>query len=396
MRTAECVRNAARCGVACLLLAAALASSATTVLAGAAGVGGQRSVSTMTVNLWIGSGTERILALDPTDPGYFTNLIATVTGVYYEVVASQPPLRLQRVADEIAARQPDIVSVEEGTLIRNESPGDIIFGGTNPATNVVFDYIQILVNALNSRGVHYAVATTSDEWDIELPMLNLATGAIDDVRQTDREAILVRTDLPRGQFRASHPQSGHFVNVLQIPAVGLSVERGWCAVDVFVRGQVFRYICAHLEEETVPQLQVLQVEELLNGPAKTSLPVILCGDFNADPLHRDGSVAYDTVIGGGFGDTWASLNPFNPAGGLTWGHDEFLADPTHLFDRRIDFVFYRGAGFVPVGAEVIDMSLGRTELPLWASDHAALAAELQINRAPFAKAKAKANQHAVH
>ena len=384
------VRNAAKRSAACLLLLAVLASSAPTTIAGAAGVGGQRSLGTMSVNLWIGAGTEPILALDPTDPGYFTNLIAAVTGVYYEVVASQPTVRLAGVADQIAARLPDIVAVVEGTLVRNQSPGDLVFGGTNPATNVVFDYVQILLDALDARGVHYAVASTSEEWDIELPAVNMQTGTIDDVRQTDREAILVRTDLPRGQLRVANPKSGHFANVLQIPSIGLSIERGWCSVDVFVRGQVFRYICTHLEEETIPQLQVLQVQDLLAGPAKTSLPVILVGDFNTDPLHRDGSVAYDTVVDGGFSDTWAKLNSANPTGGLTWGHDELLADPTHLFDRRIDFVFFRGAGFVPTDAEVIDMFLGRTELPLWASDHAALAAKLAIQRAPFAKAKAKA------
>ena len=38
-------------------------------------------------------------------------------------------------------------------------------------------------------------------------------------------------------------------------------------------------------------------------------------------------------------------------------------------------MFFRGSDFSPVKAEPIDLSLGRTEPPLWASDHAALAAE---------------------
>ena len=40
-----------------------------------------RSFETMTVNLYVGGGTGRVLALDPTAPGYITNLIATVTGI---------------------------------------------------------------------------------------------------------------------------------------------------------------------------------------------------------------------------------------------------------------------------------------------------------------------------
>ena len=328
----------------------------------------------MTVNLYIGANAGRIAALDPSDPNYLYNLVSTVTGVYLEIVASQPAVRIGGVADEIVARMPDIVSVEEGTLLRVQSPGDLIVGGSTPATNVVYDYVQMLVDALEARGAHYAVKSQSVEWDIELPMLNLETSGIDDVRQTDREAILVRTDLPPGQLRVSNPHSGHFANLLVIPSVGLQFTRGWCSVDVFMRGQVFRFISAHLEEETSPAIQVLQAAELLDGPAQTPMPVILVGDFNTDPLHRDGSTAYDAFPAAGFHDTWAMLNQNNPAGGLTWGHDEFLADPTQLFDRRIDFVFYRGNSFVPQACDVTDLWLGRTSLPLWASDHAAVSA----------------------
>jgi endonuclease/exonuclease/phosphatase family metal-dependent hydrolase len=369
---------------ACLLLAATLLASALPARAGNQRAGSQRGLETMTVNLYIGGGTESVLAADPSD---LPALVTAVTGLYYEIVGSQPALRLQAVADRIASRQPDIVGVEEATLLRIQSPGDIVGGGTAPATEVVFDYLQILVDALASRGAHYAVVSTSNEWDIEMPMLQLGpdgmpTGVINDVRQTDREAILVRTDLPPGHLRVSHPQSGHFTNAIQIPAIGFSVTRGWCSVDVCTRGENFRYICTHLEEETAPAVQVAQAQELLAGPAMTRLPVILVGDFNADPLHRDRPAAdpsaYPLIRAAGFRDSWAAVHPFNFAGGLTWGHDEFLADPTTLFDRRIDFVFVRGASLSPLKAQAIDMTLGRTERPLWASDHAALAVELLI------------------
>ncbi len=403
-------RHSPRAGparVACLLLVTALVTSALPVWASPNGAGGRRALDTMTVNLYIGTEPARILLLDPADPNFLQNLVATVTGLYVELLGSQPPVRLQGVADRIAARMPDVVAVEEATLLRVQSPGDIVTGGTTSATDVVFDYLQILVNALNARGAHYRVASSSQEWDIELPMLHLDAGGnpvvigaqpdgspiflIDDVRQTDREAILVRSDLPPGQLTVSNPQHGHFIAALEFPEVGLSLTRGWCSVDVFTRSQNFRYICTHLEEETAEPIQVLQAQELLNGPASTTLPVVLVGDFNSDPLGRDGAHAsvYDTITTAGFSDTWAVLNSADPAGGLTWGHDPYLADPGVTFNRRIDFVFYRGPGFVPTNAEVIDMALGRSEAPLWASDHAALAAELQIDRAPFAKAGAK-------
>src|SRR5260370_14478124 len=177
--------------------------------AGTAQPRSDRSFETMTVNLYVGGGTERVLALDPTSPEYVSNLVATVTGIYYEIAASEPAVRLQGLADEIAARRPDIVSVEEASLIRVQSPGDLVFGGTRPATNVVFDFLQMLVDSLAARGAHYSVVSSADDLDVELPMLNLLTGTIDDARLTDRDAILVRTDLPRGELLVKHPRNGN-------------------------------------------------------------------------------------------------------------------------------------------------------------------------------------------
>ncbi len=367
-----------RHGMVCVLLMAGLLASAAPARAQENGIGGKRSVDVMQVNLYVGGGLQRAVALDPTDPNYVSKLITAVTGIYYEIVASQPPVRLQGVAEQIAARMPDLVCVEEASLIRLQSPGDLAYGGTTPATNVVFDYLQTLTDALAAHGAHYTVATVTYGFDAEMPMFNLQTGTIDDARLTDREAILVRTDLPPGQLRATNPQGGNFKNVVVTPT-GLPLWYGWCSVDVFVRGQNFRYICAHLTEETAPEIQVLEAQELLAGPANVDLPVIIVGDFNADPFGRDGSIAYGLFPEAGFSDAWAVLHPNIPADGLTWGHDEFLANPAVSFNRRIDLVFYKGAGFIPTQADVVDMELGRTQPPLWATDHAALSAEFQLH-----------------
>ena len=364
-----------RCGLLAALLLSGLLASAQSE---GPGVGGKRSVDVMQANLYIGADMRPIVMLDPTDPDYLSKLVGSVTAVYYQIVASQPAVRLGGVADAIVARNPDIVTVEEATLLRNQSPGDLFLGGTTPATNVVFDYVQMLVDALAARGAHYAVVSSSDEWDVEMPMLNLQTGGIDDVRQTDREAILIRTDLPPGQFRAANPQNGHFADAIVFPSIGLTFTRGWCSADVSIRGRDFRCICAHLEEETAPDIQALQAQELLSGPVNTSLPVMILGDFNTDPFERDGSYAYDLFPAAGFSDAWAILHPDNLTGGLTWGHDALLANPAGAFNRRIDFVLYKGAGFVPTQAEVVHLGLDRSKPPLWASDHASLNADFLL------------------
>ncbi len=362
-----------------LLTATAVAALAVPVTAKpAAPKRDKHDVDVMTVNLYVGGDIGLITALDPTDPSYIPQLLVTVAAVYGDIMASEPPLRLQTVADEIAARMPEIVAVEEASLLRVQSPGDLISGGTTPATAVVYDYLQILVAKLAAQGAHYKVAATAEEIDVELPMLaDPFTLAIDDVRLSDREAILVRSDLPPGHLRVSHPQSGNFATVLEFPT-GLAVERGWCAVDVAIRGRDFRFVCAHTEVETSPDIQAAQVEELLAGPAKARQPVILVGDFNADALHRDGTYAYDLIPAAGFTDAWAKLNPLTPAGGLTWGHDAQLADPIRDFKWRIDFVFYQGKGLLPVYAEVVDLTTGLALPPLWATDHAAVCAGFSL------------------
>lgn len=358
-----------------LLSAAAVVTFALPVSAKTVGV------DLMTTNIYVGGDISRIMALAPSDdPSYFYDLVTTVAGVFADIVDSDPRARLQTLADEIVKRRPDIVAVVEASLIRVQSPGDLAVGGTTPATEVVYDYLQILMDELAARGAHYQVVSTATEIDVELPMLDSQTGSLDDVRLSDREAILVRSDRPRDKFRLSAPRSGNFENVIGIPALGLAVERGWCSVDVAMSKRNFRFICTHLEQETAPQIQALQMEELLAGPAKPRYQVILAGDFNTDVLHRDGSFAYDLLPAAGFKDAWAILHPKTPAGGLTWGHDAWLADATTPFDRRIDFVFYYGKDLVPVHADVVDLATGLAQPPFWASDHAAVSATFKLKK----------------
>lgn len=267
--------------------------------------------------------------------------------------------------------------MEEASLIRIESPGDLLLGGNNSATNVVYDYLEMLVAQLKKQGTPYTVVATTAGLDVELPMVNQQTGTFDDVRLTDREAILIRGDKPRENLYASNPQGGNFTNVV-VTSAGLPLLYGWCSVDMHVHDRDFRFICAHLTEETAPEVQVLQAQELFNVPANLDLPVMIVGDFNADPLHRDGSVVYDDFIAAGFKDAWTEQHPHDLGGKLTWGHDEFLADPGNSFDRRIDLVLYKGKMFKSPDTKVRDMRLKSKVAPLWASDHAAVTTEFLI------------------
>ncbi len=334
--------------------------------------GGKKHLTIYDANAYIGADLAPALTVDPSN---VSNALYVVSQLYLTIVASDPPTRMAGLAREIAAAKPDLVGLEELYTL-----------ATAPATvqgpgqfTVLYDYLQLITNALAAQGAHYNVAVIATEADVVLPMFDLQTGGIEYARAIDHEVILARSDLPPGYLRLSNPQSGHFDHYLQVPGTGISVLRGWASVDVFTRGERFRFICTHLEEETLPDLQLVQAMELLAGPADVSMPVVMTGDFNADPLHRNGTVTYDAFLEAGFRDAWTAVNPLNPAGGLTWGHDDLLADPALPFVWRLDLVLYRGAIFHPLNFEVIDLSLGRTTPPLWPSDHAAIAAGFTLS-----------------
>jgi endonuclease/exonuclease/phosphatase family metal-dependent hydrolase len=340
--------------------------------------GGKRDVDIMTVNLYVGSEFTPVTSLNPADPDFPTKLLTGVATIYGRIVASNFPKRAEALARDIARRAPDILALQEVTLLRRQSPGDAIVGGTIPATSVEADYLAILMNELAHQGTHYAVASTVQSTDIEVPLATSPT-TFDDMRLTDRDVILVRTDLPPGYLRTTNPMDGNFAAYVPLP-IGLNILRGWCSIDVQIRGRRFRFINAHLEFELppgLPDIQTLQAGELLLGPASTELPVVLVGDFNSDAYGHYGPGPYALLTGpGGFTDAWSVARPGEL--GLTWGHDEFLADLSVQHIYRLDFVLYRGSAFHATDADTLDPIIG-TGPPLWFSDHKALTAEVAIN-----------------
>jgi endonuclease/exonuclease/phosphatase family metal-dependent hydrolase len=343
----------------------------------AAGQGnGGKSFTALSQNAYLGADISRVMLVDPEDPNPYA-LVEAVTTTYYEMLASQPAVRMSGLADRIAARMPDIVALQEMYVLRKQSPGDLVIGGSDPAEEVVVDFLWSLMDSLAARGLHYKVAAMTTELDVEMPMFNADFTGFDDARLTDRDVILVRTDLPPGQLRVSNSQGGHFDARLTLNN-GLDVLRGWCSVDVFIRGERFRFLNTHLQDESAPEIQFAQARELMAayGPADTGLPVIMAGDFNADPDGQNGTFSYPILIGGGFDDAWTELHPSDP--GLTWGHDSGLADKNWGFVWRIDLVLFKGRTFVPKEIATVDTGLGRPAAPFWPSDHAGVWATFEL------------------
>ena len=343
-------------------------------------IGGKRGIDVATYNLYVGADFGPVLTLNPADPAYFPKLVAGVAAIHAQIMQSDFPARANALAEQIVTRLPDLIALQEVSLIRRQIHGDLIVGGTVPATEVERDYLALLLAALESRGGHYAVASQVQDTDVEVP---LWTGeGFDDVRLTDRDVILVRTDLPPGHLRISNPQGKNFGVALPLP-IGVYAYRGWCSIDVETRDRSFRFINAHLEDQLppgLPNIQLAQAYELLADPATTTLPVILAGDFNSDAYGYYSPETYALLTGqlpgqGHFTDAWTVAQPQSL--GFTWGHDPLLQDATVPLSLRLDLVLYRGANLVATGAEVVDPLLG-LDAPRWFSDHGGVDATIAI------------------
>ncbi len=336
-------------------------------------------LKTATFNAYIGADLAPVVAIPPVSPGdpgypeYVREVIAAATKVYLGVVASDPPRRLAGIAREIGITKPHVVAVQElysiyaAPMTQTGAPGDFV---------ETYNYLDLLTDALAAQGLHYTVASVSTESQAVVPMMipptfqTVGYGMI-----VDHDAILVRTDVPDLEW--ANPQHGNFDNNLTVG--GITLTRGWCSIDLSADDYPVRFVCSHLEEETSPEIQSLQAQELLDGPADVAMPVILTGDLNADPLGRNGSPVFPILAHEGFKDAWQVNGPHSRKAGLTWGHDPELSDPAAGFVWRIDLILYRGPAMKPASCETIDLSLGN-EPPLWPSDHAGVAAQFVLRK----------------
>jgi endonuclease/exonuclease/phosphatase family metal-dependent hydrolase len=330
-----------------------------------------REITVMTRNVYVGADFGPVLAA-PSLPAAF----AAAGVVWGQVQASNFPERAEALADEIAEELPTLIGLQEVSWFRSGA----VFNPAPAAINEL-DFLDLLRDELAERGLSYAVVAESVVFDEELPIIE---GGIPtkDLRLTDRDVILARTDLPASQLKLSNIQVGHFAARLQLPLGPevISFDRGWMSVDAKVRGKSVRFVNTHLEPEfPAPAIQVLQGQELLAGPANTSLPVIMVGDFNSR-ADGSGTATYGSLIAAGFDDAWSQTRPGDP--GYTCCQDALLLNPVSQADQRIDLVLYRGDVRAASTDIVGENPADRTPSGLWPSDHAGVAATLELLNRP--------------
>lgn len=347
-----------------------------------------RSVTVMTQNIYQGTefrNVQNLVATNP-HPTLFQALSAT-TADYFTYLATRFNDRARQMAAEIAQAQPALVGLQE-VATWHKGPLNLAHPFSLP-TPVNEDFLQELLAALAADGAQYAPVVTHDN-NFTLAFPAITPDGLRNVGMVESGVILARTDLPTSELKLSNPQSGTYQARLPFipnsldpdPPHGVQFTNSWQAVDAKVRGKTFRFITTHLQFTSDGGVSGPQAQELLDGPANTTLPVIVTGDMNSGP--QSSPPAYNTFVSGGLTDTWSAAGLGPPP--LTCCHlapNDRATDPNATYTEDDDHVFTRG------GLSVFDEHLVGNTAPnpaptsfIWPSDHAGVVATIGIDPLP--------------
>ena len=366
-------------------------------------------VKVMTRNLYLGADIFQVLAAaqipDPALGGL--DVPIAVATLFQTVQYTNFPERAEAIAKEIWMTRPHLIGLQEVSLWYTQSPSDFFDFSSGspepdpdqkPADNLVYDYLTILLDALDRKGLHYEVAVSITNADVELPMLTgiSAEGvpAFDDLRLVDRDVILVRRDVGVSNLEAAN--YGNNLTV-EIGGVALEFTRGWTAIDAEICGETYRFVNTHLEVAGEPEsyfrvIQAAQMQELLTILSYETKPIALVGDFNSSPEHVPGKACLPTgvclpyvppyiqaTMGFGYLDAWDLI--FWPRDGYTSSFDEFVSDPTAELYERIDLILLKPKEKEIKNVVAIttgDQRFSMTPGGLWPSDHAGVVARIKF------------------
>src|SRR5512144_357104 len=147
-------------------------------------------VSVMTLNMYIGASTDPLRAVqNPED------LPGVVAEVWEQFLATKITERVKAMAGLIRMLRPDLIGLQEATLIRTQDPSDFFSANPQLAEHVAYDFVALLLNALEQSRSSYRAVAQSQNFDIEVPRANASGLEETDVRITDRDVILARGDV---------------------------------------------------------------------------------------------------------------------------------------------------------------------------------------------------------
>jgi hypothetical protein len=280
------------------------------------------------------------------------------------------------VDSEGSSAIPDLVSLQELDQWYT-GPFNPVTGQCGAMT-LQFDMLQELLDALAQQGAHYGLVVEAAQFAFPPAPGFIPPNTFLCAQVQNNIAILARTDLKPTLFQLSNVQSGQYQNEVMVSTpVGLFPEpRAWASVDVTFHGILFRFIGTHLES-FVPSVRQAQGMELRNGPANTSLPIVIAMDSNAQAFPLPQDPTYMDFIAAGYNDVWTELFPLQP--GLTCCQAPLVNNPVSQLYQRIDLILTLG-NITPEGIALFGINPSTmTPGGLWPSDHAGVAARLEVN-----------------
>ena len=338
----------------------------------------------MTRNLYLGAEIQSLAA-----SGTLDEFLVGAQAALAQIAANNFPARAEALAAEIIEKKPHLVGLQE------------VYNYTINGTNGPLpfrDYLEDLLAALAAQGADYRVAAVVRNLDLELDIPGFGRVGI-----MDRDVILAQGNVPTevvdltGYCRASIDGCNFQVIVRPETPIGpIAFERGFVAVDALIGNLPMRFVNTHLEVRNVdltnplsPFVQAAQSSELIGilgvVPNPQSAPIIIVGDINSSPEHEIVELPvwpyqivppYMQFVSTGYWDAW-TLRPGNSKG-YTCCQAEDLLNPESILSERIDMIF---SDEVParvkanvVGNDEDDLGL----LGLWPSDHAGVAARLEL------------------
>lgn len=355
-----------------------------------------RKLDVMSANLYLGADIFRVVGVQPAEIPF------TVAEIFATVQATNFPERAEAIADSIMQRSPHVIGLQEVSWYRT---GAFDPSGIN-AEDTVYDFLALLMEALDARGLDYRVAGLVTNADVEAPMFD-GSGLVD-LRLTDRDVVLVRGDVASGM-----PVANNFALNASFPLGPEEVTflRGYVMVPITLKDQAYLFVTTHLETrlesfapfslgrvyQTAQAMELLGTVDFLNATVFGNLPVVLTGDLNSDPNDQPVTVPpgipgipFDQLVppyqiltlAGQFTDSW-TLRQGPMDSGETCCHDEGLDNAVAAFYERIDHVMVRGlpGELGPVQSQVLNEELAdKTASGLWPSDHGFVSTSIKLKQ----------------
>ena len=384
-------------------------------------------VTVMSRNIYLGADVGVALELIPDFP-------AAAQFMWDQVKKTDFTKRANKLAAEAALDKPALIGVQEATTwyCKKNLWSEKV---------AVFDFLGQFIKATQATGTSYSLAefegakafnpgysiaaipylTKVEDEELFTSLFGTPSAACG---FTIGDAILVRDDLREQIKQVGNTEYDATYSI--VPTI-MTIYRGYTWVDFQVNDSLVRVISTHLEsiwdENKVPN-SALQAAQLIEDLKGSKMPLIVMGDFNADPRDPRPKTdanpglqpvvseacptpgeascnAYKAMIDAGFEN--ASPDADDPRY-FTWGASALLNGPDpkreadaekfgnqYGFTDRLDYIFTKNVyattsskligNIYPDGSSIWDCGSEKC----FASDHAGIVATIEIPRGASAQ-----------